>query len=727
MKANQKIVLSILAAGMLSLTGCGGGGGGTTDSATPPPVVVDPPLVIDATLYDGAGATDVAERHMANDAMVTSHPLYDAANVVLLPQNITSDLTLDATKQYEISGLCMVKSGATLTIPAGTVLFGDTTGDDYLVVARGSKIIADGTAADPIIFTSKIALQDPTLADVGQWGGLTVLGAAPTNHGEAVVGDGGPRYEVDENNADFTFGNAVAGAGDPADNSGILRHVHVYNSGVTMSTDQEINGLSLAGVGSGTIVEDITIVNSADDGIEIWGGTVDINRATMINCQDDTFDLDYGYVGNATDIKVVQTDASSHAGFEISSGGSTPMTSPTITNFVISKVPGTDEGGIYIKDDTTAPTFINGEVLTHGTDAGIHTRKAAAVGNAQINAISFDDVLLNSAVQVDGLDAASVAAFESKIGYTVYDAAKPTVVVTGDITVDTMWDKANKYEIDGLVTVKNGATLTIPAGTVVYGNTTGDDFIVVAKGSKIIANGTDAEPIYFTSEASLLDPTAGDVGQWGGLTILGDAPTNHTAPFYEVDETNPDFAFGGTNAADNSGSLVNVHILNSGVTMSTDQEVNGLSLAGVGSGTTVQNIFIGNSSDDGIEIWGGTVNVTNAYMINCQDDSFDLDYGYIGTATNIFVQQVDASSHAGFEISSGGTTPMTSPTIKNFVINKVANTDEGGIYIKDDSTAPTFVNGIVTTVSDANIHTKLAFTPTQKSTIAFRDVILLKP
>jgi hypothetical protein len=713
MKINsKKIVLSSLAVAALAFTGCGGGGGDAGTTYVPP---VDTPVTVDATYYSGAGAADISERHIANDAAAVNYPAYDASKVQSLFGEITTNTLLTADKQWKVSGLVTVKNGATLTIEPGTVVFGDATGDDFIVIAKGAKINANGTAASPIIFTSEIALKDPSKAAPGQWGGLTVLGAAPTNHAD-------PHYEVDETNPDFLFGNAVAGAGDPADNSGILRHVHILNSGVTMSTDQEINGLSLAGVGSGTVVENITVVNSSDDCIEIWGGTVDVTNATMINCQDDSFDLDYGYVGNATNIKVYQTTVG-HAGFEISSGGTTPMTAPTITNFVISKVSGSDEGGIYIKDDSTAPTFVNGEVMTQGsTDAGIHTKVAFSAG--QTAAIAFNDVLFNSTLQADG--AGSVDAL-SKVAYPVYKIDNPdTTTLDQAITADLTLDNTKQYKVSGLVTVKNNAILTIPAGTVVYGDATGDDFIVVAKGSKIIANGTDALPIYFTSEASLLDPTAGDIGQWGGLTVLGDAPTNHTNPFYEVDETNPDFAFGGTTAADNSGSLKNVHILNSGVTMSTDQEINGLSLAGVGSGTVVDNIYVGNSSDDGIEIWGGTVNVTNATMVNCQDDSFDLDYGYVGNATNIYVHQTQ-TAHAGFEISSGGTTPMTSPTIRNFVISKVSGSDEGGIYIKDDTTAPIFVNGIVTTVgSDANLNAKKEFTSEQKTAIAFKDVQLLK-
>jgi len=718
MNLNKTIMMSAIAAAMLGLTGCGGGGADTGASAatssTTTTTTTTNTTVIDPALYDGLGAADVAERHMDNDATPLPVPAYDAANVENLFGDITVNTLLTNDKQWKISGLVTVKgAGTTLTIEPGTVIFGDTIGDDYLVIAKGSRIVADGTPANPIIFTSEAALIDPTQADVGQWGGLTILGAAPTNHAD-------PYYEVDELNPDFSFGDAVAGAGDPADDSGILDNVFIMNSGVTMSTDQEVNGLSLAGVGSGTTISNITIVNSSDDGIEIWGGTVDVTNATMINCQDDSFDLDYGYVGNATNIKVYQTEAA-HAGFEISSGGSTPMTSPTITNFVISKVAGSDEGGIYIKDDTTAPVFINGEVMTQGaTDAGIHTKVAFTA--PQEAAIEFNDVLLNSTTQVDGAGAASVGLKQT---YPVYKIDSQ-VDVSGAITADTTWTAGNQYKIDGLVTVKSGATLTIEPGTVVFGDTTGDDYIVVAKGSRIVADGTDALPIYFTSEASLLDPAAGDIGQWGGLTILGDAPTNHVNPFYEVDELNADFAFGGATAGDDSGVLRNVHILNSGVTMSTDQEVNGLSLAGVGSGTVVDNIYVGNSSDDGVEIWGGTVDVSNVTMVNCQDDSFDLDYGYIGNATNIYVHQTNAASHAGFEISSGGFTPMTAPTITNFVISKAANTDEGGIYIKDDSTAPTFINGIVTTVSDANIHTKTTFTSTQKSTIAFRDVLLLK-
>ena len=309
-----------------------------------------------------------------------------------------------------------------------------------------------------------------------------------------------------------------------------------------------------------------------------------------------------------------------------------------------------------------------------------------------------------------------------------YNAAN-VEILSGDITADKTLTPDKQWELQGLVKVKAGATLTIEPGTVVFGKA-GANYMVITKGSKIMADGTKEEPIIFTSEEALMDPTAADVAQWGGLTVLGAAPTNHADPHYEVDENDADFLFGNAaagagDANDNSGILRNVYILNSGKTVDNDVEINGLSLAGVGAGTTVENITVVNSSDDCVEIWGGTVDVSNLALINCQDDSFDLDYGYSGHATNIFVQQKEIA-HAGFEISSGGDNPMTQAKISNFSINKVNGSDEGGIYIKDDTTAPTFVNGLVSTLgeTDADIHTKLLFSTTQKEDIAFKDVTL---
>jgi|GEM_PF-7091221 len=294
----------------------------------------------------------------------------------ILYQDITEDTTLTSDKVWEITGLIKVRPGATLTVEAGTTVVGSE--GDFITVMKGAKIIADGTAANPIIFTSKVAHNGGTAED-GQWGGLTILGNAPTNQSD-------PHYEVDEQDADFAFGGNVAD-----DNSGILRYVKVLNSGSIIGTDIEINGLSLCGVGTGTIVDNIEVINSSDDGVEVWGGTVNMSNLRIENALDDSLDLDFGYSGTVDGVEIVQTGAA-HAGFEISSGGENPMTMATIKNFTITKVSGSDEGGIYIKDDTTAPTFINGTVTTVGSDAALNVK--LAMTTAQKAAMAFGNVTL---------------------------------------------------------------------------------------------------------------------------------------------------------------------------------------------------------------------------------------------------------------------------------------------------------------------------------------------
>ena len=365
-----------------------------------------------------------------------------------------------------------------------------------------------------------------------------------------------------------------------------------------------------------------------------------------------------------------------------------------------------------------------------GNDASMvanKTQVGLAFADAGFNNVTDAKNFLAHVTDDDSTVTAAITAFYERapIAHPTRTQAQldAATVLSGDITSSMTLTKDKLYRISGTTKVKNGAVITVEAGTVIFG-VEGEDVLVFTKGTKIIADATVNEPVIFTSEVALLNPSDAESGQWGGLTILGQAPTNQANPHYEIDENDADYAFGGTNENDNSGILRNVYVLNSGETIGTDLEINGLSLCGIGKGTVVENIYVENSSDDCIEVWGGTVDITNATMKNCQDDSFDLDFGWSGTATNIVVQQTE-TAHAGFEISSGGSTPMTSGKIVNFVINKANGSDEGGIYIKDDTTAPTFVNGFVTTyAADAALNAKKAMTATQKAAIAFKDVTL---
>src|SRR5690606_1983086 len=156
---------------------------------------------------------------------------------------------------------------------------------------------------------------------------------------------------------------------------------------------------------------------------------------------------------------------------------------------------------------------------------------------------------------------------------------------------------------------------------------------MVEKGGTIIADGTPANPIRFTSAAT--SPAPGD---WGGVIINGEAPISR--PTGEASnaatEVNTGIFFGGAFSDDNSGVLDHVIIEYTGARIDDEAEHNGLTLNGVGSGTTISNIFIKNGDDDGIEFFGGTVNASNIFVVNCTDDMFDFSQGYTGTCTNLY-------------------------------------------------------------------------------------------
>ncbi len=263
--------------------------------------------------------------------------------------------------------------------------------------------------------------------------------------------------------------------------------------------------------------------------------------------------------------------------------------------------------------------------------------------------------------------------------------------ISGNITIDTTWTKDNVYLLEGLVTVNSGATLTIEPGTVILGKAgTGaaTSYMVVDKDAKIIANGTAGEPIVFMGETAF-DGGADTWGQWGGLVLIGNAGVAGETSPYEVD-TN--FIPGTSNPADNSGSLKYVKILNSGITMAENKEINGLSMVGVGSGTVVENITVNKSDDDCVEIWGGTVNLTNVNVSECSDDHFDVDEGYTGTVTNLSIYQTTGNS--GIEMSGNSIPKFENLDI--YISNAAQNTfKEGAIYFKKDGIAAQFTNATV--------------------------------
>ena len=281
-------------------------------------------------------------------------------------------------------------------------------------------------------------------------------------------------------------------------------------------------------------------------------------------------------------------------------------------------------------------------------------------------------------------------------------AQRNRVLVQGDITVNTTWTADNYYVLQGAVNVINNATLTIAAGTVVRGDTTAGSvaYLLIARGSKIVANGTANNPIVMTS----LKPTGGRVrGDWGGVLIMGNARTNTLANAaqnlsagerqYEALPNNTNARYGATggnfNDNDSSGSISYVRIEYAGYAYQPNQELNSLTLGGVGRRTEMHHIMTSYGRDDSFEWFGGTVNAKYLIAFAGTDDDFDCDEGYRGN--NQFVlgvrhpQVFETASNPGsngFEHDNntglGGATqvvpgindpqPATAPTFSNVTL-----------------------------------------------------------
>jgi hypothetical protein len=202
----------------------------------------------------------------------------------------------------------------------------------------------------------------------------------------------------------------------------------------------------------------------------------------------------------------------------------------------------------------------------------------------------------------------------------------------------TTWKKGTPYIIDGLVFVNPGQTLIIEPGVVVKARTgQGENAsaLIVARGGKIIAKGTKENPIIFTSEGDDLDGSIEIFarGLWGGLIILGDAPVNTPsgeASIEGIPLSEPRGIYGGTDSYSNSGILEYVSIRHGGTQLGEGDEINGLTLGGVGKGTRISHVEVISNKDDGVECFGGNVNLKNIVVAFCGDDAFDFDYGYRG-------------------------------------------------------------------------------------------------
>lgn len=255
---------------------------------------------------------------------------------LVLEGKISSDRVLKSGSSYTLRGFVYVVDGATLTIEPGTIIKGEKSANTRgtLVITRGSKIIADGTRDRPIIFTS-----DQPNPERGDWGGIVVLGKATTNASfNGVAGEGSVEGGV--NNAE---GLGLFGGNDDNDNSGILRYVRIEYAGFAYLPDNELNGLTLAGVGKSTVIDYLQVYKANDDAVECFGGAVDLRHLFLVSTLDDDLDTDNGWKGNVQWAIIVRdssvADISKSEAFESDNDGNgsnlLPQTSGVYSNITV--------------------------------------------------------------------------------------------------------------------------------------------------------------------------------------------------------------------------------------------------------------------------------------------------------------------------------------------------------------------------------------------------------
>ena len=673
---------------------------------------------------------------------------------IVVSGDISTNTTWTKSNTYLLSGFVYVSDGATLTIEAGTTIKGDKNSKGTLIVARGGKLIANGTANEPIVFTS-----NETTPSYGDWGGLIILGKAHTNQVfSGTTGLGLIEGGIDPVKGLYGGGDQPGGAVNN-DNSGILRYVRVEYPGIAFQPNNEINGITFGGVGSGTIVDNVQVSYAGDDSFEWFGGTVNCKHLIAYRGLDDDFDTDNGYSGNIQFALAVRdpqvADVSGSNGWEADNNAvgdeTAPKSKATFSNVTIvgpngtvnsnyrraahlrrstenaifnsvaigaypvglfiDGVPAGDNaiaGKLIVKNSffhgmatplsTNAPALdINAFATANGISVGTNSADAQlvdpfninlpnprpAIGSPVLNAASFTT---NPRIQDAFFTPVSYAgAFGSSGDWSCpwakwndagcIASAPGQVTVSTDITTNTTWTNDKVYTLQGFIYVTNCATLTIQPGTIIRGDKGSKGALIVTRCAKLIADGTSEAPIVFTTN----DPNP-TYGSWGGLIILGKAQTNQVfsgTPGLGLIEGGLDPVKGlygggdqpgGAVNDDNSGTLRYVRVEYPGIAFQPNNEINGITFGGVGSGTTVDNVQVSYAGDDAFEWFGGTVNAKHLIAYRALDDDFDTDNGFAGNiqfALSVRDPQVaDVSGSNGWEADNNAAGDETAPKSK---------------------------------------------------------------
>jgi hypothetical protein len=628
------------------------------------------------------------------------------------PTNITTNTTWTGT--ILLQGRVFVKAGATLTIAAGTLIRGTTVvagQEPTIVVERNAQINAVGTAQNPIVFTSAGA---PGNRNIGDIGGVILLGNAQINvpGGTAII-EGG------------LFGpGAVYGGGtspNNADNSGTLQYVRLEFCGVDFGQGDEINSLTMGGIGSGTTIDHIQCSFGNDDAFEWFGGNVDCKYLVSYKTEDDDLDTDQGCLSRVQFALVIRDPGISNENVEsrvleadsdknnVVHGNWTQHSRPLFSNISAFgparavNFPGIDpghDGAAYFREYTECSVynsffagFVNGFRMDGLTDPGLGTLQLEQVYLAGIASETFPS----------GSPAPVPGALESYFN-TPANNNKVFCTESALSIVDPWAVPPNPqprvgsvvFFLDNELRIGDDAALAVSPGTLI--RCADDAAVVILQGAIYEGEGRTDAPIVYTSP-NVAGPANRNSGDWGGFVMLGRAPINVTGGTALIEGgLGTSAVYGGTDANDNSGCMMYTRIEFAGLEVAPNDELNGLTMGGVGRGTKIEGVQVSFGDDDSFEWFGGTNDCKKLISFRGNDDDFDADQGYIGRVQfglalrdpNIY----NSSTSMGFEISSdtdSGNEFPTNPIFSNMTIAldpdnlPGGNTFQFAIWLKDET------------------------------------------
>jgi hypothetical protein len=566
-------------------------------------------------------------------------PIIEDLGKGVMNGTLTENFTLDAAVQYKLTGSFIVPDGLTLNIPAGTQIVADAAGTEvYIAVLMGGKINIQGTATSPVVMSSADAKP-------GDWGGLTLCGKATTTAGvDAEAEVGGFKY----------------GGTDDTDNSGLISYLVIKGTGAQINSESQYNGVSFYSVGSGTIVENVAVINGSDDGVEFFGGTVSAKNLFLQNNEDDAIDWTEGWNGTVENAYVEHTIV----GFSTVVEADKDNKNPKLVNLTAVST----TGGIALQFKKESGATITGLSLI-GYETSIDMKDGGPLAN----------VIIEGQEGNPEMSYANPATVNVSSWTWVNSEVVEVVELIGEVTGNVTLDASKAYRLKGSYIVKDGASLTIPAGTRIVADALGTDvYIAVLMGGKIFINGTSAAPVVITSDL-------GKPGDWGGLTICGKATT--TAGENAEAEVGG-FIYGGTTVDDNSGSVEYLVIKGTGAQINSESQYNGVSLYAVGSKTKIENVAIFSGSDDGIEFFGGTISVKNIYVENCEDDAIDWTEGWNGGIENTYILH----TLDGFSTVFEGDKINNNPLFTN--VTAICTAPAGGIALQFKKESGATINNL---------------------------------